>query len=265
MRRASARLASEFSAKEMNVMKKLVGFLGVLAMVASAPLAHANFVIAYQIGAGAISPCVNNPDDKNSLGWSCTASAGTITITNASGSSNSGGDPAFSDQFGSITTLTNTGSSTVTVELWVAAQNFAMPVTGGSVTAIDYSSEIGITSAQPGSSGSIQLESSVDQANKDVPAPVGTGFCVTPAATLTNTLPIPSTGSANDTVTTVFSPLNKFYSLSQMVTIFLGADSKINLSTSQVLTPVPEPMSIALLGAVFLLTSRSILRKRKQA
>jgi hypothetical protein len=45
----------------------------------------------------------------------------------------------------------------------------------------------------------------------------------------------------------------------------LGANSNLNVITSSVLTPVPEPMSIALLGGVLILTSGAIRRKRNQA
>jgi hypothetical protein len=37
----------------------------------------------------------------------------------------------------------------------------------------------------------------------------------------------------------------------------------MNAITSSVLTPVPEPMSIALLGGVVLLTARAVRRKRQ--
>jgi hypothetical protein len=44
----------------------------------------------------------------------------------------------------------------------------------------------------------------------------------------------------------------------------LGANSNLNVITSSVLTPVPEPMSVALLGGVLLLTTGAIRRKQKQ-
>ena len=65
----------------------------------------------------------------------------------------------------------------------------------------------------------------------------------------------------NGSIGTLSAP----YSLQEKVTLTFNNAGSVNFVTSQVLTPVPEPMSIALLGAVFLLTSRSILRKRKQA
>ena len=73
-------------------MKKLAGFLGAVGMLAVAPLAHANYSISYQIGAGAIVQCANSSDDTTA---SCSnVSSGGVTIQGLSGNSNSpGGAP----------------------------------------------------------------------------------------------------------------------------------------------------------------------------
>jgi hypothetical protein len=55
------------------------------------------------------------------------------------------------------------------------------------------------------------------------------------------------------------------YALDEQLSIFLAPGESINFAGSTTLTPVPEPMSIALLGGVVLLTSRLIRRKQNQA
>jgi hypothetical protein len=251
----------------MKRMKKLLSFLGVLAIAgALAPMAHADFVIAYSLNGGAVQPCADSVSDDVASCFAAGQNIGAgVTLTNVSGSSNSPGNANFSDQFGSTTTITTTTTG-ATVVIYFAAQNFNMPITGGSVTGIDYASNLSITTAEPHSSGTVTLKSCVDQSNHTVPAPVGTGFCTTPAAMALNaTLTIPATlgSSQSNTVTSIFSPLGSPYSLSQMVTLVLGANTSLNLSTSQDLTPVPEPMSIALLGGVIALTARAFRRRQK--
>jgi len=249
-------------------MRKYFSLLGVLAMVAAAaPLARADFLIAYSLNGGGVQLCADSASD---LGGSCDTSTpvsigGGVTLFDVSGSSNSPGVASGADEFGSTTTIT-TGSTGATVVLYWAAQDFTQPATNGSVTGIDYTSEMGITNALSSGSATVTLESCVDESNDTVPAPAASGFCTTPAATLTNsqTLPAGLGSSSHITSTTTFSPLNATYSLSQAVTLVIGANTSLNLSTSQALTPVPEPAGIALLGGLILLTSGAIRRKRRQ-
>jgi hypothetical protein len=152
----------------------------------------------------------------------------------------------------------------VTIKIWYAAQNFTMPVTGGGVSAINYASNSSGTSVNDSSGlSTLNLTSCVDEGAG------GTGltFCSTPAKSLTNlglTYPVGLGGSVDNSVKTTFSPLTASYTLEQQITIVLAAGDSVNYSMSQGLTPVPEPMSVALLGGVLLLTSRAIQRRRKQ-
>jgi hypothetical protein len=231
-------------------MTKLTSLMGTFLITLCAPLAHADFVIGYSLNGGAVQPCADSANDDVASCFTAGQNiGGGVTLTNLSGTSNSPGTSAFSDQFGSTTTITTT-SSAATIVLYYAAQDFTLPITTPYV--LDYASNISITSAEPGSSGTVALESCVDQSNGTVPAPVGTGFCATPAKTLTNTvLGVPATigGSASNTVTGLITSLSAPYSLSQEVTLTLGKNTSLNLSASQDLTPVPEPASLLLLGS----------------
>jgi hypothetical protein len=253
--------------EEMDLMKKFSGLLGVLAIAAFAPLAHANYQIAYQIGAGAITPCLNNPDSTNTTGTpACSGSGSGISIVNLTGSSNSPGTPGIAMEFSSSGSLTNNNATgAVTISVWFAAQGFTMPVTGGGVTAINYVSNSSGTSINTQALSTLGLRSCVDES---ATGGVGANFCVTPAASLTNTTltyPAGLGGAVNDSVKTSFSPLTSPYVLSQLVTISLQAGDSVNFSMSQALTPVPEPTSIVLLGGVLLATVSAIRRKRNQA
>jgi len=248
-------------------MRKFSSVLGAVAILGCASLAHANYVIGYSVNGGAAALCDNNvSDDAAGCFAVATSIGGGLTVTSLTGASNSPGLPSGADQEGSTTTITATSAATLTI--WFAAQNFTNPLAPPAL-AIDYASNVSITTFLKGSSGSVALESCVDQSNGTAP-PVGT-FCSAPAATLTNlVLPISGAlgGSASNTVGESFTPLHSPFSLSQRVDLILGAGTKVNLVTSQALSPVPEPASIVLFGGAMLFViagSRAARRKRNQS
>jgi len=240
-------------------MKAIVSFAGALLLACFAPLAHANFQISYQVGAGPIINCANSGTDTLA---SCFAvptvidATSGLQITQLTGTSNSPGTASQARQTGSVVDIINTNA--VTLKIWLAAQDFTAPTTP---PAIDYKTSLTIIPTT--GIGSATLESCVDTSNGTAP-PLGS-FCSSSAATLNNATSYAGTTSLASNNESTISSLSGTYSLSQLLTLTLGAGSEVEVQTRQVLTPVPEPISIALLGAVFLLTSRSILRKRKQA
>ena len=249
-------------------MKKLAGFLGAVGMLAVAPLAHADFTISYQVGAlGAIVQCADSPSNTLATCSPNPIVAPPVTIKTLSGSSNSPGGVPFpnANQSGSTVDVVATAATTVT--FWFSAQDFSFPTAPPG--SINWTANLQFTS-QVGT-GTLNLENCVDQANGNTPSTLPgrtiPGFCTSPAGILNNDPLLWSgiTTPPSDTVHSSISTLSPLYALQQMLTVVFTTPGEINFVTSQVLTPVPEPMSIALLGAVFLLTSRSILRKRKQA
>ena len=168
------------------------------------------------------------------------------------------GGPAESHEFGSTLQITNSSSSTVLVTLWLAAQNFTFPTVPPGTIA--YDSEVALTSTT--GTGTVALMSCVDTTNSL--APPTTAFCAA-GPSLTN---VPQSysgaGSKQNTVASSITSLSAPFSLSQEITLSLGGNSSLNFSTSQVLTPIPEPASIALLGGVMLfITVRGNLVRRK--
>jgi hypothetical protein len=250
--------------KKIDIMKRHIVFFGVLGAMAIAPLAHADYEIAYQIGGGAITTCLDNSNNDNTTGTTaCSGSGSGILLTNLTGSSNSPGTPGLADEFSSSGSVTNSGSSPVTVTIWYLAQGFTMPGTGGGVTGIKYGSGLGGTGVNVTGTDTNGLESCVDAGAGGM----GGSFCGSPFASLTNvtqTYPNGLDTSVNNSVQTQFSPLTGTYALEQKITLTLAGGDSVNYSDSQALTPVPEPMGVALLGGVLLLTSRSIQRRRKQ-
>ncbi len=236
-------------------MKKLAGFLGVLSLVALAPLARANYQISYQLNGGAITNCANSSnDDLATCFTSPTNIGGGVTITQLTGTSNSPGTTGEAIQTGSVVDITTTGSGTL--NLWLAAQDFTMPVTPpglndkGSLTVIPTSG-----------TGTVALTNCVDQSNGTAP-PLGP-FCSTPAVQFNNPMITYSdTTSQSNNVSAGISNLSAPFSLSELVTITFSSASEIEVQTRQVLA-TPEPASIMLMGS--LLAGIATLIRKKAA
>jgi len=247
---------------------KIMGTLfGVFLVAACSPLAHADMQISYQFTSPAgtatlaCTTVTGSPSTVGGITTLCFPSQTNIgnNIEVLDLSSTEQQTSSHSEQLGSDLEIQNLGSSTVDLTIWLAGNNFTAPTAPPD---INYSSKLSITTNT--GIGTIGLESCVDTSNNLAP-PTNT-FCNTPASTLTNTNESYNGSSSNsNTVSTVITSLTTTpFTLSQKITLVLGAGSDLNIVTSQILTPVPEPMSIALLGGVLILISRAMRRKRNQ-
>ena len=75
---------------------------------------------------------------------------------------------------------------------------------------------------------------------------------------------ITATGSFQNDKSGTIGVLPTPYAIDEVITLTLGARSSMNFSASTTLTATPEPMSVALLGGVLVLTGGLMRRKRKQ-
>jgi len=245
-------------------MKKLSMFLA-LGVVMMTPLAHAALTISYQVNAGAIVQCASGPGDTLATCAPNPIVSGPVTITTLTGSSNSPGGAPFgnANQSGSTVSVVSTAANT-TIKFWFSAPDFNFPVAPPN---INWLANLQFTSAGPGA-GTINNTNCVDKANGNTPGgPVGqTGYCTN--GLLLNNIGLAFNGAGTpqtDTVSTSIATLAGPYALQQMVTLVFNTPGQINFITSQVLSPVPEPTSIVLLGGVLLATAGAIRRKRNQA
>jgi len=237
-------------------MKKLASLLGVLGIVAAVPMAHAAIQISYSINGGPATTCATNPTSSGPAVCNNVSGGGAI-IQVLAASSNSPGTPALAQQFGSTLFIHTTSAVNITV--WISSQDFTAPITPPDIT---YASSLSTTSTT--GTGKVGLTSCVDTANGLTPP--STAFCSSPASMLTNnTETYNKASSTSDTVNTMISSLSGPYALAQVITMALGAGSNLNVITSQALTPVPEPASVALLGGVVLFAASVIRRKVRRA
>jgi hypothetical protein len=235
-------------------MKTIAGFIGILAFAACAPLAQASLQISYQVDGNPAVVC-NTGSDTGPV--TCNATIGNVAISNTSGSSNSPGTATNANTFNADLSITSTTAHTL--QLWFSAQDFTRPNTP---PAIDFSSSLSITSIS--GSGSVVGVSCVDTGNGLAP-PTST-FCASGPSITNATETYSGSSSKADTQHSTISSLGPaLFSMSEHITITLGAGSALNVITSSVLAPTPEPMSIVLLGGVVLLTSRLIRRKQNRS
>jgi hypothetical protein len=244
--------------KRRFFMMKPSALIGMFLLVLCAPLAHADFVISYQLTGGAATQCADvssaSPDNDAICFGAALTNLGSNVFARALIGAGSQ-DPGLTEEISDSLRIDNEGSKSETLTLWLADQDFTSPTGSG----IQYVSSLSITSF--GGAGSVQLESCIDKSNGTAP-PSGT-FCSSPAATLTSALEkynFPLKASNSDSEMSYISLTNTPYALSEKITLVLGAGSKVNLVTSQTLS-VPEPASLILLGSTLLGASLMVRRR----
>jgi hypothetical protein len=230
-------------------MNKLAGFLGVLAMLAVAPLARANLLIAVN---GIICNSLVQASPNGSLTCpSVTVTPGvTITDLAVTGLQVPG---AFSQELGTTLLVTNTTGSAFGISIDIGDSNFSAPVTPPLISDASGSTINGTTGTN-----SITLTSCVNQANLLTP-PCGSPApgMAPPNGTLIVTGANTSSNESNGSITSLAAP----FALTQHIALSAGAGADFNVTTSQVLSSVPEPTSVLLVGGG-LLGVTGLLRKR---
>jgi hypothetical protein len=236
-------------------MKNLATFLGGFVLVSCAQLAHGAIQISYSINGAAPVVCVNSAVSAGPI--SCNSISGSgVTVNFITASSNSPGTANLSQTFGSTLQISN--GAAATLDVWLSSQDFSQPVTPPALT---FAGSLSTTSTT--GIGTVDASHCLDTNNGLTPPT--TAFCG--AGPLLNNTQEAYNGASSDSQTAkmAINSLTAPFAMSEHIHIVLGANSNLNVITSSVLTPVPEPMSVALFGGVILLTSGLIRRKRNQA
>jgi len=210
-------------------MNKLAGFLGVLAMVAVAPLAQADLQILVNVnGTPAVcTPTVGtNPQPSATANGTLTCSpisvAG-VTITDLAVTGLQAG--VVAQELGTTLLITNTSASAATITIDIGVSNYTSlnpPITDSSGSTIN-----GTTGTN-----SVTLTSCVDQSN-------ALSGCATPPAGMAppnGTLTVTGASTANNESTGSITSLTAPFSLTQHIVLSAGAGADFNITTSQVLT-----------------------------
>lgn len=242
-------------------MKPLALVLGLGVLGALAPNAHAAIAISYELNGGAAVTCASNGTSSTPIACPNVTPTPGLTILTLSATSNSPGTPSLSQQFNANLLIRNNTASTQTLDLYFSAQDFMFPTTPPPAT---YLTNISVTTTT--GTGTAALTSCLDTAPGGNVLAVSAGTFATACTggnsiSQTNTTINYAPGAlSNDLVSSVAS-LGTPFSMSQRVTLVLGAGSNINVITSAALTPTPEPASVALFGTLLFGTAIG-LRKR---
>jgi hypothetical protein len=229
-------------------MKKPTVLIGVLALMGCASLANADIPIeiSYQFSGGSQTVCGSGAVQP----FSCTVKSGSgataVTVFNSATTPDVGTD--LVDQFDTLTITTKASAPHTVLTIWISAFDFTN-LTAPTTPPLLYGSGLTVNSTK--GTGTIGLVSCIDTANGVIP-PAGT-FCSNQAANLTNSNETYSgTGSntyQNSLSTVIGGLITSPYSLDQQITLDLQPGSSLTVTTSQTLTPLPEPASVTLLGA----------------
>ena len=231
-------------------MKKLSILLPLALMALCSPLAHASLQIRYAINGGGTVTCVTNPVSAGPAVCGAVVTPG-VTLTVTASGSNSPGTPSLATQL--TTSLSITASAASTVDIWAVSQDFTNPVTP---PPLDYFSNLSTTSVT--GSGTADLTSCLNTLNSlATNCTVALGNINLTNAQQSWTAPTATAG----TVGTSVPSLAATYSMGQHITVFLNAGSQMNVIASQVLTPIPEPASMMLLGSALLGLSVAFRKK----
>ena len=235
-------------------MTKLIGPIGAFLMVIAAPMAHASLQLTYQIDALTPVNCgiAANPNPTVICG---NITAAPITITTLSADSTSPGAPTSAEEDSATVKISNPDSVAHTIVINVASNGFTAP---GAPPTITFFSNIGGAVAIGSLANLLSFQSCLDTTNTLAGCP-GTARTVPVTPNITAG---PSNYSAGDSgsIATLPTP----YSIDEVIRLTLGAGTSLNFSASTILNETPEPMSVALLGSVLVLTGAIIRRKRKQ-
>jgi hypothetical protein len=210
-------------------MNKLAGLLGVLAMVAVAPLAQADIQIL--VNGVACTPTTGtnpllDPNANGSLTCSAITVAPGVTISDLAVVGLQVG--VVAQQFGTTLLVENTTASAATITIDIGVSNYTSlnpPIADSSGSTIN--GTIG--------TNSVTLTSCVDQSN-------GLSGCATPTPGMAGpngTLTVTGANTAVNESPGSITSLPALFSLTQHIVLSAGADGNFNYTTSQVLTGTP--------------------------
>lgn len=230
-------------------MKKFATFLSLVAMVAVAPLARADFQISVNgtpcvVGSGVPTTfpfgeqggCPNNTT-ANGIAYSGLSTQGLQTALN-------------SQQLTTTLALLNTTNSTQTITIDAGTNNFTAPTAPPTIT-----DSFGYTIN--GTIGAVIASSYTACVDPGNGLTTLIGHCGSPSS-LTPTFPITNASSEG---TILITSLGSGFGLTEQVVLTLAANSSLNVTLSQTLTQVPEPAAILLFGTMIVGVT-TVVRRR---
>jgi hypothetical protein len=219
---------------------KLAGLIAIAGLALWVPPLEADLLqISYDVDGGPLATCSVVPANLSaSCGGFVVAGLDIDTLTSVS---NSPGIPLGASLITKLS-LTNNSTLTHTLELFVAAQGYDIPVAPPNMAV---QSHIGGTVSS--GSANLTFATCIDRSNSLAP-PTTLSFC-SAGIFLGSPFLSPGVGSFTDTQSTVVTVLAAPYSVSQRLELILDPAASINLTNTldSLASPVPEPSSFLLI------------------
>lgn len=226
-----------------------------MTLVAGTPKAHANIVLEYSLDGGSSwTTLLTGPSGSTQATLGTTV--GSFAITVASVSSDSPGTTHLAQVLSASLDIQNGAGSTQSIEFAISDIDFTAPITPPKLS---LNSHIGGT---VGSSGANQnnattFQSCISTTNANLTSCAG--------ATAASTVGSPSITTpnafANDQFATITS-LTAPYSITSIWDLTLGAGADLGFQARASLAPVPEPVTLSVLGTG--LVALGIIRRRRR-
>lgn len=202
-------------------------------------------------GSPAPFPGLSGSFSGNIGGTGVVSTGGDFTVVNQTGQSTQSFVGGSAEVFSSTTSITNISNSTQTLHIIVAGNDYSSPIMGVLASHIGGTSPVTVNSTNV-----LTFQSYANPANTLAVGGTSPGAQV---VSLSN-----PTSFASDASVGVSGLSATGFSLVQSIDITLASGAQINFSSSSILTPTPEPATVAMaLTALPLLGLGTWIRRRR--